>query len=63
MKICKYDNSLMTEQKQSVIIGANCIRTKQRFTIGRIQHAPTVKDRERKNVKKYCHFCALLLPF
>ena len=64
MKISQYDNSLMIEQKQLIIVEAkqrsalaNCIRPKQRFTMGRMQYAPTVRGREkRKNIKNSVTF-------
>ena len=56
MKISECDNYLITEQKQAVIVGANCIRPKQRFTTRHIQYAPTIKRRERKNIKKNVTF-------
>ena len=60
MKISQCDNSFMTAQQQSIIVGAkqrsalaNCIRPKQRLTTGHIQYALTVKGGdERKNIKK-----------
>ena len=59
VKISKCDNSLMTAQRQSIIVGAkqrsalaNYIRPKQRLS------TPTVKGREkRKKHRKQCHFC------
>lgn len=52
MIISKYDNYLITEPTQAIIVGANYIRPKQRFTAGHIQYALTVKGRERKNIKE-----------
>ena len=51
MKISKCDNSLMTAQKQTIIVGANSIRPKQR--LGRMQYTPTVKKegKKEKNIK------------
>ena len=58
MKISQCDNSFMTAPRQSIIVGANCIRPKQRFTMGRMQYAPTVRGkREKKKHRKQCHFC------
>ena len=65
MKISECDNSLITVQKQTIIIEAkqrsalaNYIRPKQRFTTGRIQYAPTVRRGEKKTKhQKCCHFC------
>ena len=59
VRISECDNSLMTAQQQLIIVGVNCIRPKQRLITGRIQHDLTSKERETKNVKKYCHFCNL----
>ena len=57
MKVSKCDNSLMTAQKQAIIVGANSVRPKQRLTTGRMQYAPTVKGREkRKNIKNTVTF-------
>ena len=56
MKISKCDNSLIPQKKQAVIVGANCIRPKQRFTTGRIQYDPTIMGRERKNIKNTVTF-------
>ena len=56
MKISKCDNSLITVQKQTVIVGANSIRPKQR--LGRMLFAPTVKkEGGKKKSQKQCHFC------
>ena len=63
MIISKYDNFLMTAQKQAIMAGtkqrsalANYIRPKQRLTTGRTQYAHTVKGIENKNTENSVTF-------
>ena len=53
MKISKYDNSLMTEQKQSVIVGANTIRSDHQGK----------KNKKHQKQCHFCYFCNLMLVY
>ena len=57
MKISPYDNSLMTAQKQTIIVGANSIRPKQRLGLYAIRPDSQGRRTEREKHQKQCHFC------